>query len=173
MRKAKIPSTSSFPFNVGMAQAARTLIHVHQLLRGEQLKHCDNEVVLVAPEDCQRHMANIEAVLALLGVDFDPSKLKPRRARPKIGPLGYGEIRSGALAALKRAGDWQTYNQVTDAILQRHGIALTPPERKHFLQKLREALHMLKKAGAVVCEHPLALGQNKVEQRWRLSSLFD
>lgn len=169
---AKSPR-SDFPFQLGTTQAARTLIRVHQLLRGEQLKHRDNETVFVAPEDCARHMAHIEAVLEFLGVDFDPSKLKPRRARPNIGPLDYGQVRAGALAVLKGADDWKSYSEVAEGILKRHGITLDVQEHRHFLQKLREALHALKVAGAVVCEHPLTLGQNKVAQRWRLSSLFD
>lgn len=118
-------------------------------------------------------MSNIEQVLGFLGVDFDASKLKARRARPKIGPLGYGEVRSGVLAALKRSGDWQTYNEIADEVLRHHGLTLTAPQRKHFLQKLREVTHALKSAGAVVCEHSLALGNGQVEQRWRLSALFD
>lgn len=173
MPKAQSPSTRSFPFDVGVTQAARTLIRTHQLLRGELLKHQDGEEVFIEPQACLQRMAEIEAVLRFFDVDFDPRKLKPRRARPKIGPLGYGEIRAGVLDALKRAGDWQTYNQVADAVLRRHGIDLTPAQRKHFLQKLREATHALKKAGAVVCERQLALGDNEVEQRWRLSSMFD
>lgn len=173
MSKVQSPSTRSFPFDVGITQAARTLIRTHQLLRGELLKHQDGEEVFIEPQACLQRMAEIEAVLRFFDVDFDPSKLKPRRARPKIGPLGYGEIRAGVLDALKRAGDWQTYNQIADAVLRRHGIELTAPQRKHFLQKLREATHALKKAGAVVCERQLALGDNEVEQRWRLSSMFD
>lgn len=173
MTKAQTPPASQFPFDLGITQAARTLIRTHQLLRGELLKHRDGAEVFVQPDACLQRMAEIEAVLRFFGVDFDPRKLKPRRARPKIGPLGYGEIRAGVLDALKRAGDWQTYNQVADAVLRRHGIELTVPQRKHFVQKLREATHALKKAGAVVCERQLALGDNEVEQRWRLSSMFD
>ncbi|MFC5500145.1 hypothetical protein ACFPOE_21565 [Caenimonas terrae] len=59
-------------------------------------------------------MAAIESLLMFMGANFDPRLLKAKRAFPKIGPLEYGQIRSGALSALKRAGDWRTYNQVLD-----------------------------------------------------------
>lgn len=173
MPKTPAPSARSFPFDIGVTQAARTLIRTHQLLRGELLKHQDGEDVFLEPEACRKHMADVEAVLKFLAVDFDPQRLKPRRARPKIGPLGYGEVRAGVLDALKRADDWLTYNQLADDILRRHGVELNTGQLKHFLQKLREATHALKQAGAVVCEHALKLGDNSVEQRWRLSAMFD
>lgn len=138
-----------FPFDIGVTSAARTLIRAHQLLRGELLKHRDGETTFITPDDCVRRMTEIEAVLEFFGVDFDPNRLKPKRARPKIGPLGYGEIRAGVLAALRRADDWQTYNQLADAVLHKHGIELEMRQRKHFLQKLREATHVLKQSGAV------------------------
>lgn len=173
MRKVPNPKKSTFPFEVATTQTARSLIRIHQLLRGELLKAKDGDDVFVSPADCAQHMANIEGVLRFLDVDFDPSKLKPRRATPKIGPLGYGEVRAGVLAALKRSGNWQTYNEIADEVLRQHGLTLEPAQRRHFLQKLREATHALKSAGAVICEHPLALGNGQAEQRWRLSALFD
>jgi len=173
MAKAQTPPAGAFRFNLGITQAARTLIRTRQLLRGELLKHQDGEEAFVAADECLQRMAELEAVLKFVDVDFDPRKLKPRRARPKIGPLGYGEVRSGVLEALKRAGDWQTYKQLADSVLLRQGIELAPAQRKHFLQKLREATHALKKAGAVVSERQLALGDHEGEQRWRLSSMFD
>jgi hypothetical protein len=50
-------------------------------------------------------MAALETLLQFMGANFDPTVLKARRAFPKIGPLEYGQVRSGALAALKRADD--------------------------------------------------------------------
>ncbi len=174
MARTGPPTQAQFPFPVGTTQVARGLIRVHQYLRGELLKRPGSDEVLVQPEVCQEQMAAIEALLGFMGVNFDPSVLKARRAFPKVGPLEYGQIRSGALAALKRAGDWRTYNQVLDDISAAHQLQLTAPERKHFLQKLREALHALKTVGAVVCERPGArLGENTFEQRWRLSSMFE
>lgn len=168
------PPQTTFPFPVATTQAARALIRMHQYLRGELLKRQGSEEVLVQPEVCHEQMAALETLLGFMGVSFDPSVLKAKRAFPKIGPLDYGKIRAGALSALKRAGDWRTYNEVLNEILVVHQLNLTPAERKHLLQKLREALHALKVAGAVVCERPSArLGENTFEQRWRLSSLFD
>jgi hypothetical protein len=173
MAQSQPPSTATFPLPVATTQTARSLIRLHQYLRGELLKREDSEDLLVAHEECRRMMAAIETLLPFLRVNFDPSALKARRAYPKVGPLEYGQIRSGALASLKRAGSWRTYNQVLDDIVTTRRLHLTQRERKHMLQKLREALHALKGAGAVVCERPGArLGDNSFEQRWQLSSMF-
>lgn len=164
---------SPFPFDVGTVQVARTLIRLHQLLRGEQLKHRTGEEHLVAPVDCEETMRSIEALLAFMRVDFDPTQLKPRRARPRLSPLRHGEIRAGVLESLKRHGGWQTYNELADDVLERHKIELSPERRRHFLQKLREGVHALKAAGAVVCERPARLGESDFQQRWKLSAMFD
>lgn len=174
MGRTNPPPQNTFPFPVATTQAARTLIRMHQYFRGELLKHQGSDEVFVSPEVCHLQMSAIETLLPFMGANFDPTVLKAKRAFPKIGPLEYGQVRSGALSALKRAGDWRTCNQVFDDILGVHQLELTAAERKHFLQKLREALHALKRVGAVVCERPGArLGENTFEQRWRLSSLFD
>ncbi|GEM_PF-3563674 len=174
MGQVSPPQKTEFPFNVATTQASRALIRVHQYLRGELLKRGGADDVLVSPEVCHQQMAAIETVLGFFGANFDPSALKARRAYPKIGPLDYGQIRAGVLYALKDATDWQTYNQIAERIVALHKLQLTPAQRKHFLQKLREGTHALKRAGAVVCERPgTRLGENTFEQRWRLSSLFD
>jgi hypothetical protein len=173
MARTSPPTPAPFPFPVGTTQVARGLIRVHQYLRGELTKRPGSEEVLVQPEVCHEQMVAIETLLQFLGANFDPTVLKARRAFPKVGPLEYGQVRSGALAALKCAGDWQTCNQVFDDILAAHRLQLTDAERRHFIQKLREALHALKREQAVVCERPGArLGDNTFEQRWRLSSMF-
>jgi hypothetical protein len=176
-RKPKPSSThedrAEFPFPIGTTQVARTLIRMHQFLRGELVKAANGETVFYSADACHEQMRHIEATLAFMQVNFVPAALKPRKARPKIGPLSYGEIRSGVLHALKQARQWQTYPEIADAILVRHRITLDGPARKHFLQKLREAVHFLKAQGAVVPEHDLKLGQTSTLQRWRLSSLFD
>lgn len=85
-----------------------------------------------------------------------------RRPCRKVGQISVG------------VDNWQTYNQVLDAIVAAHHLELTAAERKHALQKVREALHALKRIGAVICERPGArLGENAFEQRWQLSSMFD
>jgi hypothetical protein len=173
MARTSPPTPAPFPFPVGTTQVARGLIRLHKYLRGELLKRSGSEDVLVQPEVCHAQMAAIETLLPFMGANFDPAALKAKRAFPKVGPLEYGQVRSGALAALKRAGDWQTCRQVFDDILSVHQLELTSAERKHFIQKLREALHALKGVGAVVCERPGALMSDRFEQRWRLSSLFD
>src|SRR5690348_10519099 len=151
MAKAPRPLPSEFPLPVGTTQTARSLIRMHQYLRGELLKPEGSDEQLVAHVECHRIMAAIETLLAFMRVNFESKALKARRAFPKIGPLGYGEIRSGALRALKQAGDWRTYNEVLESIIAAHQLQLAPPQRKQLLQKLRQGLHALKDAGAVVC----------------------
>ena len=105
MGQSSPPPQPTFPFPVGTTQLSRGLIRMHQYFRGELVKRERSEEVLVEPAVRHEQMGAIEALLGFMGVDFDPSLLKAKRAFPKIGPLEYGQIRSGALSALKRAGD--------------------------------------------------------------------
>jgi hypothetical protein len=149
------------------------LIRVHSLLRGELLKHQAGQPTFVTPDACQEQMAHLAAVLGFLGIDFDPSKLKPRKAWPKIGPLGHSELRAGVLAVLKQAAGWQSYREIADGVLRMHKVELAPDRHPHFLQKVRDAVLVLKGRGAVVAEKPIAPGDSSALQRWRLSPLFD
>ena len=63
-----------------------------------------------------------------------------------------------------------TYPEMAEAVLAKHDVVLeTPGQRKHFLQKLREATHVLAAQHAVEREKPLVLGETAELQRWRLS----
>lgn len=122
MGQVSPPQKTEFPFNVATTQASRTLIRVHQYVRGELLKRDGDDDVPVSPEVCHQQMAAIETMLGFFGANFDPSALKPRRAYPKIGHLDYGQIRAGVLTALKGAGDWRTYNELADHIVALHKL---------------------------------------------------
>lgn len=153
-------------------QLARGLIHLHRRLRGELAKSASDEELMVAPAVAQDTMGHIEALLAFLKIDFQPEVLRPIRSRIMCGPLAYGELRVDVLRALKTAQtsvEWLTYQELTDAILAKHGLMLPAPRRKHFLQKLREAVHQLHGQGAVEPERPLVKGGLQPQQRWRLS----
>lgn len=106
MGQSRPPLQSPFPLPVATLQSARSLIRMHQYLRGELLKQEGSGDVLVEPAECHEAMAHIEGLLRFMRVNFDPKVLKARRAFPKIGRLEYGQVRAGALACLKRARDW-------------------------------------------------------------------
>jgi hypothetical protein len=82
--------------------------------------------------------------------------------------LGYGDLRAGILAVLRSAGDWLTYDEIAQAVLAKAGRTLTGPQYRHFLQKLREAAHVLKAKGAVERENDITPG-DQAQQRLRLS----
>lgn len=156
------------PLPIATKQTARGLIRIYARLKGELAKANDGEEVMVPPDQALAAMEHIAALMPLLGTEFVPSKLRPLRTRPHIGPLGYGDVRSGVLAALRHRGGWMTYNELADAVLRRNRLTLSPEHRRHFLQKLREATHALRKQGLVEPEHNLKLGDHATEQRWRL-----
>lgn len=87
-------------------------------------------------------MSHIDALTPFLGVNFDPSALKPLCTQPKIGPLGYGDVRAGVLSQayayachffnfpkpLSTLNAWGDFldlaDWVNDAIFSREAIAL-------------------------------------------------
>ena len=109
--------------------------------------------------------------MPLLGVDFDPDLLKPVRTRVQIGPLDWGDLRSGTLAVLKGHGDWMTYRGIAEALLSRRQKDLDAPTMAKFVQKVREALFFQMRAGAVERERTIdiKLGDHDQRQRFRLS----
>lgn len=165
------PSPQS-PLPVATQQLARALIRLHARLRGELVKKAEGHEVLVEPEKATEAMQHIEGVIHFLNVNFAPAAIRPIRTWPKVGPLGYGDVRAESLAALRKCGDWMTYKEIADAIVLKRKLVLNATQHEHFLQKLREAVHALKREGAVVPEIALKRGQGQVQQRWRLSSMF-
>jgi len=163
------PGTST-ALSLPTKQAAGCLLRLYARLRGELEKANDGEAVLVQRDDAMRAIGHIAALMPILDVNFDPSALKPVRTRIRIGPLKHGELRTSILAALRAGVDWMTYPQIATAVLERRGIVLTMSQHKHFLQKLREAVHALGEKGVVEREHQFKLQENTQLQRWRLSS---
>ena len=154
---------------VATLQTARGLLRIHARLRGELAKAKDGQDVFLEPDDARAAMGHIAALMPLLGVRFDPSAMKPIRTLPKIGPLGYGDVRAGILAALRASGGWMTCSELADAVLAKHRVTLDVPTHAHFLQKLREAAHALASQDAVERESALKFGEFAGLQRWRLS----
>jgi len=165
------PQTST-ALSLPTKQAARCLLRLYARLHGELEKAKDGEAVLVQWDEAMRAMGHIAALMPILDVNFEPSLLKPVRTRKRKGPLKHGELRTEILAALRAGGDWMTYPQISTKVLEKRGIVLTVAQRKHFVQKLREAVHALAGKGVVEREHELRLGENTQLQRWRLSRMM-
>jgi hypothetical protein len=151
-------------------QTARSLIRLHQRLRGEIAKQKAGETLLVEIKRAKRTMIAIEALMPILGVDFDASLLRVVLNRKRTGPLGHGYLRSGILAALRVRGSAMTYQELADALLAKQHKTLTPDRYRHFLQKTREAVYNLKIRGRVQPELLTGLRDGISRQRWRLRS---
>ena len=153
-------------------QTARSLIRLHQRLRGELAKRKAGEALLVDIKRANRAMIAIEALMPILGVDFDASILRVVLSRKRVGPLGHGYMRSGILAALRVNGSAMTYQELADTLLAKHRKTLTADRYRHFIQKIREAVYNLKIRGGVQPELLTGLRDGISRQRWRLRSRF-
>lgn len=160
------------PLPVPTTQLARTLIRLHARLRGELLKHSQGEPAFVEAERAAQTLAHIEAVIRFLDVPFDPAAIRPLRTRPHTGPLGHGDLRAETLAALRWRDDWMTYTEIAATIIEKRRLRLDDDQYQHFLQKLREATHMLKGQGAVIPEQSRPPGNFPSPQRWRLAPML-
>jgi hypothetical protein len=167
--KSQIPAPLACPLQVPTTATARSLLRIYVRLWGELEKAAAGDEVMMAPEEAQRAMENIEALMPLLGVNFDRSKLRPVRTLPKNGPLDFGELRSNILAVLRKAGDWLTYPEIADTILRMHSVEMTVAQRSYFVQKVREAIHALVQRGVLEKERSLEPCAQKGLQRVRLS----
>lgn len=161
---------NSCPLPISTTQTARGLLRIYARLKGELVKQRSGEDLMMKADEATRVMEHIAALMPFLGVNFDPAALRPVRSRLMIGPLDFGELRANILQQLKSSDDWMSYPELADSILAKHSVELTAGQRKHFLQKLREATHALKRAGAVEREKELAVGDGAELQRWRLST---
>lgn len=159
------------PSKLGLrtTQASRFLIQLHCRLRGEIEKHLAGQAALVPRAHAERDLATIEAALGVLGTETDFGALRPIKHWPKVAVLGYGEMRTGVLKALRRHGDWMTYREMASLILEHRKVeALSRTEMNHFVQKIREATHILHSRGLVECEFGAPGLRPGVMQRWRL-----
>ncbi len=151
-------------------QTARSLIRLHQRLRGEFAKQKAGERLLVEIKRAKCTMIAIEALMPILGVDFDASLLRVVRNRKRVGPLGHGYMRSGILTTLRVSGTAMTYQELADALLAKHRKTLPADRYRHFLQKIREAMYNLKIRGRVQPELLTGPRDGFSRQRWRLRS---
>jgi hypothetical protein len=153
---------------IATQQVSRSLIRLHCHLRGEVSKKTSRANALASPKKAKALMNHIEALLEFFGVDFDPSLLPVRRSVPKVGPLDHGGLRRGILAAL-REKDWMSYQEIAEEIKRRNGLELNVARHRHFVQKLREASHVLLHENVLEREKSIEFGDHTQTQRLRLS----
>ena len=172
LRPIKTAPKSDWPglLPVPTLQTARALIRLHQRLRGELAKREAGERFLVDTRRTRRTITAIEALMPLLGIDFDASRLRVVRNRKRVGPFRHGHMRSGILAALRESGASLSYREIADALLIKHRKKLPVDRYRHFLQKIREALYNLKVKGRVQPQLLTGLRDGTSRQRWRLRS---
>ncbi|MDP9008356.1 MAG: hypothetical protein M3N91_06550 [Pseudomonadota bacterium] len=123
---------------------------------------------LVPRREARAMMKHIEAMLEFLGINFDQSALKPTWTVPKVGHLEHGGMRRGILDAL-RHGQWLTYREIGKTIVANRSLQLTPKQFHDFLQKLREAMFVMKQRGILTFKRKLRFGDYQAIQRVRLS----
>ncbi len=140
-------------------------------LKGELSKAAAGEDVLIPVGDVKLHMSRIIGLMRLLGIDFDPEVVKTVKTRVHVGPLKWGNLRSGTLTVLRHRGEWMTYREIADALLARNRKAKTLDIAlmSKFVQKVREALFFQMKAGTVERELEIGVGVSDQHQRFRLS----
>jgi hypothetical protein len=111
LRPIKTQSQAGWPgfLPVPTMQTGRALIRLHQRLRGELAKQQYGEQLLVTIKTVRRAMIAIEALMPILGVDFDESLLRVVRNRVRVSPLGHGGMRAGILSALRMCQKAMTY----------------------------------------------------------------
>jgi hypothetical protein len=158
-------------FGLPTIQAARALIRRYSRYQGELKKAASGERVLVSAAKSKKMLIHLEAILSEMNVKFTPSVLKAIRTRPPNGPLEWGEVRAGILKTLRINGSWLNYSEIADALLADRGIQLheDPDRYRHFLQKVREAVHILAGRGHVEQELFTGLRDGSSRQRWRLA----
>ena len=89
-------------------------------LKGDLSKAAAGEEVLIPVGDVKLHMSRIIGLMPLLGIDFDPEVVKTVKTRVQVGPLKWGNLRSGTSTILRHRGNWMTYQEIVDALLARN-----------------------------------------------------
>lgn len=155
---------------VATTQTARNLIRLYARLKGEVQKAVDGEETLMWPSQAKTYMRYITSLMTLLGVDWDPSRIKPVKSRPKNGPLPWAKLRPVVLAVLRANGGWMTYEDIAQGILKRGRVSLDGSPMSLFRQRVREGCWFLVRDGLIEKETPVRSPESDKLQRFRLSS---
>lgn len=168
LRVMQPKSSATDVFGTSVRQTTQSLLRLHSRLRGELVKESEGEATILSLAAATRGIGAIESLLGVLEVPVDPMTIRPIRTRKQIGPLGYGELRQGILAALRETRSWMTARQLADRLMEKNELKLDAPAGRHFLQKLREACHVLAAKGLIEKGYDQKRS-NPNEQIWRLS----
>ncbi|MES2784255.1 MAG: hypothetical protein V4684_02245 [Pseudomonadota bacterium] len=155
---------------VATTQTARSLIRLYARLKGEVQKAVDGEEALMWPSQAKTYMRYITSLMTLLGVDWDPSLIKPRKTRAKNGPVPWAKLRPGVLAVLRANKGWMTYEEIAVAILKREGVTVEGAPMSLFRQRVREGCWFLVRDGLIEKETPSRRPESEKLQRFRLSA---
>lgn len=146
------------------------LIRIYGRLQGEMDKASDGRQLLIEPDQAKKFMGHIEGLMPLFGIDFDPITVKAIRTRVRAGPLKHGELRHGALIALKKNGGFMTYIEIMNFIIARHKLRLSDAEQALLLRRVKEGMFFLLRLNEVERESELGSnGTNDERQRFKLS----
>lgn len=146
------------------------LIRIYGRLQGEIDKTSDGRQRLIEQDQAKEIMGHIEGLMPLSGIDFDPTAVKSIRTRVRTGPLKHGELRHGALTALKKNAGFMTYREIMNFIITKHRLKLSIHEQTQLLQSVKTAMFFLFRIKEVERESELdSKGGNDELQRFRLS----
>lgn len=156
---------------ISTVQTAQALIRLYARLKGEISKAEAGEPVLVPTTAARQHMRRIAGLMPLLGINFDPDAINATKTRIPDGPLDWGDLRTGTLVVLRARGDWMTYREIAEGLLERRTdpVALDVRTMSKFVQKVRESLFFQVKARVVEKELDIEPGASDRPQRFRLS----
>jgi hypothetical protein len=82
---AKPQESPDCPFNVATLQLARSLVRLHQRLRGELVKSQSGAAAIVSAVTARASLGHIAVLVPFLGYELDPSKLRPIKTEPRPG----------------------------------------------------------------------------------------
>jgi hypothetical protein len=170
LREIRVKRQGRFRSSLGMPtlNIARGLIRLHMRLRGEIEKNRSSEQTYVPVSKARRLMQAIDELMPILGIDFDPTRLRSIRTRRSVGPFEYGGLRHGILTTLRRANRWMSYEEIATSLLASRQVSLARERYRHFLQKLREAVLFLRRRGRLDAESALGIQDGLTRQRWRI-----
>lgn len=170
LREIRVKGQGRFrsPLGIPTLSLARGLIRLHMRLRGELEKSRSTEQTYVPISRARRLLQAIDGLMPILGIDFDPTRLRSIRTRRRVGPFEYGGLRHGILTTLRRANRWMSSEEIATSLLASRQVSLARERYRHFLQKLREAVLFLRRRGRLDAESAVGIQDGLTRQRWRI-----
>jgi hypothetical protein len=170
LREIRVKPQGRMHNHLGMPtlSLARGLIRLHMRLCGELEKSKTGERVIVPAPKARRLVRAIAGLMPILGITFDPARLRSIRTRRSVGPFEYGGLRHGILTTLRLGSHWMSYTEIATTLLASRRVILAHDRYRHFLQKLREAVLFLRRRGRLDAESAVGIRDGLTRQRWRI-----